>query len=217
MQNLTQVSKKSVAKKAIAKRDKQLVIACGALAKEIKFLLAQLGDNSTDLLFLPAILHNSPQKIVPELKKTIDKNKADYKTIFIGYADCGTGGLLDKLIADEQLQRLPGAHCYQFFAGMDEFEKMMEQELGSFFLTDYLARHFDELVWQGMGLAKHPELLQTMFGNYKKLVYLAQTDDDGLTSMAERASKKMALSFERRFTGYGLLQEFINNINHENT
>ena len=203
----------ALARKSLPKHDKQLIIACGALAKEIKFLLAQLGGNNIDLLFLPAILHNSPQKIVPELKKTIDNNKADYKKIFIGYADCGTGGLLDNLLADEKLQRLPGAHCYQFFAGMDEFDKMMEEELGSFFLTDYLTRHFDELVWQGMGLAKHPELLQTMFGNYKKLVYLAQTNDDDLTSMAERASRKMGLEFERRFTGYGLLKEFINDIN----
>ena len=202
----------AVAKKFLPKNEKQLVVACGALAKEIKFLLAQLGDDKIDLLFLPAILHNSPQKIVPELKKILAQHKGNYQSTYIGYADCGTGGMLDKLIADEKLQRLPGAHCYQFFAGMDEFDKMMEDELGSFFLTDYLARHFDELVWQGMGLAKHPELLQTMFGNYKKLVYLAQTDDDGLTSMAETASKKMGLRFERRFTGYGLLKEFINNI-----
>ncbi len=201
-----------IPKKSLPRSQKQLIIACGALAKEIKFLIRQIGRHDIDLLCLPAILHNSPQKIVPELKRMMDKHQAEYKKTYIGYADCGTGGMLDKFIQDENLQRLPGAHCYQFFAGMEEFDKMMDEELGSFFLTDYLARHFDELVWQGMGIAKHPELLQTMFGAYKKLVYLAQTDDAGLTSLAQEASQKMGLQFEKRTTGYGLLESFIKKI-----
>ncbi|MGI9461975.1 MAG: DUF1638 domain-containing protein [Alphaproteobacteria bacterium] len=199
-------------KKSLSKNQKKLIIACGALAKEIKFLLAQLNGDDIDLLFLPAIWHNSPQKIIPALKRLLAEHQSQYKKIYIGYADCGTGGLLDRFLVDEKLQRLPGAHCYQFFAGMEEFEDMMKKEVGSFFLTDYLARHFDELIWQDMGLAKHPELLKTMFGGYKKIVYLAQTDDPSLTELAQKASQKMGLGFERRFTGYGLLQPFIHHI-----
>ena len=200
---------KAVSRKAKSRAQKQLIIACGALAKEIKFLIRQITADDIDLLCLPAILHNRPQLIVPRIKEALQKHRHEYKKVYIGYADCGTGGMIDQLVASENLERLPGAHCYQFFAGLADFDKLMEQELGSFFLTDYLVRHFDELVWQGMGLDKHPTLFTTLFGNYKKMVYLAQTDDEGLTTMARAASQKMNLSFERRFTGYGLLQDFI--------
>lgn len=216
-------------------KTRNLIIACGALAKEIKFLLHQLQvknqlaaavqpnqrnqttkhnpiyDSGVDVVYLPAILHNRPQEITPAIDKIYHANKSRYHQIFIGYADCGSGGLLDQWLQQKKLKRLAGAHCYQFFAGLEEFENYMTAEIGSFFLTDYLTRHFDELIWQGMGLAQHPELLSMMFGHYKKLIYLAQTDDAQLTAMAQQSAKKLGLNFERRFTGYGLLADFIVN------
>ncbi|MGD9744530.1 MAG: DUF1638 domain-containing protein, partial [Dongiaceae bacterium] len=129
--------------------------------------------------------------------------------IFVAYGDCGTGGELDRVLAEEGVERIAGPHCYEFFAGAEAFRDLMEAELGSFFLTDYLARHFDKLMIEGLGLDRHPELREAYFGNYRKLVYLAQTDDADLTARAADAARKIGLEFERRFTGYGDLTGFM--------
>lgn len=185
---------------------KLLVLACGALAKEILQVKNMLGADF-DLQCLPAGYHNTPAKIVPGLKAVLDARGADYDRVLIGYGDCGTGGGLDRMMADyPKASRLPGTHCYAFFAGLPEFDAMMEEELGSFFLTDYLALHFDTLIWKGMGLDRFPDLLDMYFANYKRVVYLAQTDDAAITAKAEAAAKKLGLNFERRLTGYGALQ-----------
>ena len=182
------------------------MLACGALAKEILHLQSALGADF-DLQCLPAGYHNTPQKIVPAMKVILDRRGADYDRILIGYGDCGTGGGLDRLLEDyPHAKRLPGAHCYAFFAGLPEFDAMMEEELGSFFLTDYLAAHFESLIWNGMGLDRHPDLLGIYFANYKRVVYLTQTDDDAITAKAKAAADKLGLKFEKRTTGYGLLQ-----------
>ena len=186
-----------------------LVLACGALAKEIVHLQSALGADF-DLQCLPAGYHNTPQKIVPDMKAILEARGSDYDRILIGYGDCGTGGGLDRLLEDyPNAQRLPGAHCYAFFAGLPEFDAMMEEELGSFFLTDYLALHFETLIWKGMGLDRHPELLGMYFAHYKRVVYLAQTDDAAITVKAKAAADKLGLAFEKRETGYGLLQSDI--------
>ena len=182
-----------------------LIIACGALAKEIVFLQKQLGLKA-DLQCLPADFHNRPSKIIPGLKTILDERASSYRRILIGYGDCGTGGGLDRLLEHyPSTMRLPGAHCYSFFSGLGQFNKMMEGELGSFFLTDYLVRHFDTIIIKGMGLNRFPELKETYFKNYKKLVYVAQTKDVKLKQKAQEAAIKLGLSFEYKFVGYGAL------------
>lgn len=180
-----------------------LVIGCGALARELVAVIDQAGLSNVDLTCLPATLHNRPGGIPAAVRAKVRAARPRYERIFIAYADCGTGGLLDAILADEGIERLPGAHCYEFYAGSAAFAEMAEEEPGTFYLTDFLARNFDRLVIAGLGLDRHPELLATYFGNYRRLVYLAQTDDPGLVAAARRAARRLGLVFELRQTGYG--------------
>ena len=184
-----------------------LVIACGALAKEIIHLKTQLGADRLDLHCLPAEWHNAPQHIPEGVRARIRQAKAEgYAHVFVAYGDCGTGGRLDTVLAEEGVERLPGAHCYAFFSGVEAFETRLEEDARSYFLTDYLARHFDTLIWKGMMLDRHPELLADYFGNYEKLVYLAQSDDPALLEKARAAADRLSLAFEHRRVGYGGLE-----------
>ncbi len=183
-----------------------LLIACGALAREIVDLIERNRWQAFDLQCLPAKWHNTPDKIVPAVREKIRAAKSHYKSIFVLYGDCGTGGMLDKLLAEEGVERIDGPHCYAFFSGNDAFAKTAENDFSSFYLTDYLARHFDKLIWAGLGMEKHPELLPMYFGNYTKIVYLAQTRDEDLAKKAMAAAKKLGLAYEYRFTGYGELE-----------
>lgn len=186
-----------------------LILACGALAREILALTRQMPH--IDLQCLPAILHNHPDRIVPAVKDAV--TKADgYDRIFLAYADCGTGGLLEKAAAEMRIDMLPGPHCYAFFEGTDEFLARAEDEFTAFYLTDFLARQFDAFVWEPLGLDRHPELRDTYFGHYEKLVYQAQTDDPALTEKARDCADRLGLSFERRFTGYGDLETAIHSL-----
>jgi Protein of unknown function (DUF1638) len=180
-----------------------LVIGCGALARELVAVIDQAGLDNVDLSCLPATLHNRPGGIPALVRQKIRAARPRYRQIFIAYADCGTGGLLDAVIADEGVERLPGAHCYEFYAGAPAFAAMSREELGTFYLTDFLARNFDRLVIQGLGLDRHPKLLPVYFGNYTRLVYLSQTEDRGLVAAARRAARRLGLAFEHRPTGYG--------------
>ena len=188
-----------------------LIIACGALAREI-VSLRRLNkmQNSLDIKCLPAILHNTPDAIPEQVREKIHQNKHAYDNIIIGYADCGTGGLLQKMCAEENVAYLDGAHCYAFFTGLEDFDALAEQELGTFYLTDYLARHFDSIVIKSMGLDRYPEMREIMFSHYKRLVYLAQTEDESLTKKAQDSANYLGLKFIRISTGYGELQNFIN-------
>ncbi len=186
-----------------------LVIACGALAREMLAVAEQQGLRNLSVTCLPAGWHNRPQKIPAGVRAKIRAARGQYDRIFVAYGDCGTGGELDRVLAEEGVERIAGPHCYEFFAGPEAFRDLMEAELGSFFLTDYLARHFDKLMIEGLGLDRHPELREAYFGNYRKLVYLAQTDDADLTARAADAARKIGLEFERRFTGYGDLTGFM--------
>ena len=154
---------------------------------------------------LPASLHNRPERIPAAVRRKIRAARPDYDTIFVAYADCGTGGLLDPVLREEGVERLAGAHCYEFYAGREAFARLTDDDPATFFLTDFLARHFDSLVIVGLGLDRHPELLPVYFGNYRRLVYLAQTDDPDLTARAQRAATRLGLAFERRETGLGEL------------
>lgn len=178
-----------------------LLIACGALAREILALKAANGWDHLDLQCLPAILHNHPERIVPAVQDAVARHRADYDSVFVVYADCGTGGQLQAACADMGVDMVPGPHCYSFFEGNDVFAA--RDEMTAFYLTDFLVRQFDAFVWEPLGLGRHPELRDMYFGNYEKLVYQAQTDDAVLTAKAEVCASRLGLAFERRFTGYG--------------
>ena len=180
-----------------------LVIACGALASELRAVLRAQGlDDAVDVTYLPANLHNRPERIVPELEPLLDEAAAQGRPVFIGYADCGTGGALDALLERHpEATRLPGSHCYEFFSGSDAFTAMHEEELGTFFLTDFLAKHFDALLWQGLGLDKHPQLLDMYFGNYKRVVLISQSEDESIIDRGRAAARRLGLEFEHRHVG----------------
>ena len=185
-----------------------LIIACGALAREIVHL--QRGPLAhIDVACLPANLHNRPERIPAEMRRKIRESRAAYDDILCLYADCGTGGELDRVLREEGVARIEGAHCYEFFAGADDFAAMMEEEPGTFFLTDFLVRHFDRLVIAGLGLDRFPQLRDDYFRHYRRLVYLAQFDDNDLTLKAEAAAARLDLAFERRLTGLGGLGTFL--------
>ncbi len=179
-----------------------LVLACGALAREIQAVI-DLGQLDLTLHCLPAGLHNRPQAIPGAVRAAIRAARGRYERILVGYADCGTGGALDAVLAEEGVARLPGPHCYALFSGLDAFAARAEADMRSFFLTDFLARQFETLVIEGLGLDRHPELRDAYFGQYERLVYLAQTDDPALDRSAEAAARRLGLAYERRFTGYG--------------
>jgi hypothetical protein len=183
-----------------------LVIGCGALAPELVSLTRRAGLPAMDLACLPATLHNRPERIPELIRSRIRRARADgYERIFVAYADCGTGGLLDRVLEAEGVDRLEGAHCYEVFAGRAAFAELSDAEPGTFYLTDFLARNFERLVIRGLGLDRHPELQPLYFGNYRRLVFLAQTEDVGLTRAARRGARRLGLAFERRFTGLGEL------------
>ncbi len=182
-----------------------LLLACGALAREIVHLTENQRSPVFAIQCLPAKWHNTPQFIVPALREKIRENKTSYRKVFVLYGDCGTGGLLDQMLAEEGVERIAGPHCYSFYSGNAEFAATAEQDMTSFFLTDYLVRHFDKLMWEGLGLDRHPELLNDYFGNYTKLIYLAQTEDQALQAKAKDAAGQLGLNYEYRFTGYGEL------------
>jgi Protein of unknown function (DUF1638) len=182
-----------------------VIIACGALAHEIAELRRANGWQHLDVQCLPPELHNRPEKIPGAVREAIRAARERYDSIFVAYADCGTGGMLDKVLAEEGIERIPGAHCYEFYATAAVFAALAEAEIGTFYLTDFLLRHYERLVIRGLGLDRHPELFATYFGNYRKLVYLAQAPEAGARERAAGIARDMGLEFEFRQTGYGEL------------
>jgi hypothetical protein len=183
-----------------------LLIACGALGREIVSLIEANHWDAFDVTCLPAKLHNYPDQIPDAVRGKIHEARGKYRSIYVLYGDCGTGGLLDKVLQEEGVERIGGPHCYAFFSGQETFRKTEEQDVTAFFLTDYLARHFDKLVWEGLGMDRHPELLPMYFGNYRTVVYLAQIKDAELEAKARAAAEKLGLAYEYRFTGFGELE-----------
>ena len=189
---------------------KSLVIACGALAREITTLIELNNWDSMRVQCIPAKIHNTPEKIPDAVRKLIHRARPQFSDIYIAFADCGTGGLLDKVIAEEQVERLAGAHCYEFYTGSDAFAALETEEPGTFYLTDFLARHFERLIIQELGISAHPELQDMYFSNYKRLIYLAQTDNPELLILARKAANRLNLQFEHRLVGYGQLEHSLN-------
>ncbi|MED5539387.1 MAG: DUF1638 domain-containing protein [Pseudomonadota bacterium] len=186
-----------------------LVIGCGALAEELSALKRANQWTALDIKCLDAALHNRPEQIADRLESVLAQYHAEYTNILIAYADCGTGGAVDRVARQFNAQRLPGAHCYEFYATSPVFEALAEAEPGTFYLTDFLVRHFDRLVIEEMKLDEYPELEEMLFGRYRKVVYLAQVDSSELLQQAERAARRLELPLEVVTTGYGLLAKTV--------
>ena len=184
-------------------RGRVLALACGALAHEILAIKAANGWTHLDLHCLPANLHLWPNRIPDAVEAAVEKFRDAYDSIFVVYADCGTGGLLQARCAELGVEMVEGPHCYSFFEGNADFAAHAETEFAAFYLTDFLVRQFDAFVWRPMGFDRHPELIAMMFGNYQKLVYLAQIDDPALDARARDCAERLGLAYERRKTGYG--------------
>ena len=182
---------------------KPLLLACGALVRELRAVLDQEGlSDAVDVEYLPAPLHNRPDRIVPEIEARLADVDPD-RQIFLGYADCGTGGMLDSFIqrSERPITRLPGDHCYEFFAGSARFAALHEEEFGTFYLTDFLAKHFTALIWQGLGIEQHPELRDMYFANYRRVVLLSQTADPAVVEAGRAAAELLGLEFGHEHTG----------------
>ncbi|MBL6694863.1 MAG: DUF1638 domain-containing protein [Luminiphilus sp.] len=186
-----------------------LVIGCGALAEELSALKRANQWTALDIKCLDAALHNRPERIADRLESELAQHHAEYTNILIAYADCGTGGAVDRVAQQFNAQRLPGAHCYEFYATSPVFEALAEAEPGTFYLTDFLVRHFDRLVIEEMKLDEHPELEEMLFGRYRRVVYLAQVDSSELLNQAERAATRLKLPLEVVTTGYGFLAKTV--------
>ncbi len=182
-----------------------LVVACGALVSELRAVLAANGlEDGVDVRYLPAALHNRPERLPDEVMAVLADADAvaSSRPVLLAYGDCGTGGGFDRLIdAAPNVTRIPGAHCYEFFAGADVFGAEHEAELGTFYLTDFLAKHFDALVWQGLGLDRHPALRDMYFGNYRRVLLLSQSGEQAVVDAGRAAADRLGLRFEHRITG----------------
>jgi hypothetical protein len=183
-----------------------LILACGALAREIRDIARLHELDNVTLECLPASLHNRPTNIPDAVRARLAKAEGRYDRILLGYADCGTAGELADICAEAGIEMLPGAHCYQFYAGQQEFLDMHNDDPTAFYLTDYLVKHFERIVMDGLGIDAHPELRDTYFGNYTKVIYLAQTNDPGLDEQARAAAARLSLRYERVATTYGELE-----------
>jgi hypothetical protein len=182
-----------------------LVIACGALAREV----LALDLDGIEVTCLPASLHNRPERIPEAMRTSVRANRAAYDDILCLYGDCGTGGALDRMLGEEGVRRIAGAHCYAFYAGEAAFAALAEEEPGTFYLTDFLARHFDALVVRGLGLDRFPQLRDVYFGAYRRVVHLAQFDDPETAAKALAAAERLGLACERRFTGLGGIASYL--------
>ena len=182
-------------------QDKILVITCGAIAREMVRIKKLNHWDHLDFQCLPPELHNTPDQIPAAVKAKIESQASQYKKVFVAYADCGTGGELDKVLDEYGIERIPGTHCYEFFTGSEQFNAIAETEPGSFFLTDFLVQHFERLVVKGLGLDRLPQLKPVYFSNYKRVVYLAQSESEKLQSMAQKHADFLGLDYDYCYAG----------------
>ncbi|MGG5810425.1 DUF1638 domain-containing protein [Falsiroseomonas sp. CW058] len=194
---------------AEARPGRILLVACGALAREVVALKALNGWDHMDVSCLPALLHNRPDRIPAALRARIRAGRRTHGEVLVLYGDCGTGGALDAVLVEEGAERIEGPHCYAFLAGAGAFDGLMEEEPGSFFLTDFLARQFDRLVWRGLGLDRHPELRDAYFAHYRRVVHLVQQPDPAIAARAAAAAARLGLPLVTRVTGLGGLSAFL--------
>lgn len=200
----------------MAHRPKSLIIACGALAHELTAAIERSGWRHLEIQCLPARLHNTPERITDAVREKIHAARGRYRRVYVAYADCGTGGHLDTMLAQEGVERIGGSHCYEFFTGTAAFQTLSNAEPGTFYLTDYLVRHFDRLILRDLGIEAHPELQSMYFGNYTRLVYLAQRRDAALLDKARSAARRLNLAFEHRQTGLEPFNRALHDMDREN-
>jgi Protein of unknown function (DUF1638) len=186
-----------------AERPEMLVLACGAIAREVLALIRLNGWKNVTVRCLPAKLHSRPELIAPAVDAKLNELRERYERVFVAHADCGTGGELDRVLERHGVERLPGDHCYGFLTGNTAWEELHDAEPATFYLTDFLARHFDAIVIRGLGLDRHPELLTQYFGNYRRVLYLSQTEDGDIRRRAQSAAERLGLEYEERRTAYG--------------
>ena len=191
---------------SVASGGRTLIVACGALARELLQVVEANGLSHIDVECLPASFHNTPDVIPDAVATRVRAAPNRYQRLFLGYGDCGPGGRLDAVCKELGVDRLPGDHCYEFLSGSEAFADLHAEELGTFFLTDYLVKHFDRLVVKACWLDTHPEMLNALFGNYRRLAYLSQVDDPDLLDRARSAAARLGLSFEHRPTGLSNLE-----------
>ncbi len=190
--------------------EKTLIVGCGALAREIVAVVRRYGWTNVEITCLPAKWHNRPQLIPDGVRERIRTGREEgFQRIFVAYGDCGTGGLLDQVLAEEGASRIAGDHCYAFYRGIDAFNEEFFADPTAFYLTDYLVRHFQRLIIEGLWIDRHPELKDQYFGHYTRLVYLAQSEDPALDRQAEAAAEQLGLAYERVFTAMGELESFL--------
>ena len=187
-----------------------LIIGCGAIAHEINEIIKLNNWNNVNLQCLNADLHNTPKKLPTKIKETIESNLKEYSKIFLAYADCGTGGLIDSMLKNYDIERLEGAHCYEFYAGSSLFKDLSDREIGTFYLTDFLVKNFKRLIIDGLGISKHPSLKDEYFKNYKNIVYLAQKHDNDLELKAKDCANYLNLEYSVHYTGLGNFEDQLN-------
>jgi hypothetical protein len=188
-----------------ASPERLLVLACGALAREVLAIRRANRWEHVDVHCLPAKLHVSPERIPAAVDEALTATIGRYDRVFVGYADCGTAGALDRVLDRHGVARLAGAHCYAVYAGLDEWDAIQDEEPGTYYLTDFLVEHFESLVVRPLGLDRHPELRDDYFRNYRRVVYLSQADDPKRLDDARACADQIGLPFVHRKTGYGLL------------
>jgi hypothetical protein len=187
----------------VAQPESILILGCGALARELLDITRRNNMEHMTVECLPAILHNTPDDITPAVRSRLDRAQGKYDQIFVAYADCGTGGHLDALLDEYGVERIPGAHCYEFFTGRDLFAELADAEIGTLWLTDYLLKHFDRFMWTGLGIDRHPELLSMYFGNYTRVAYISQNPTPELIEQGKEIAERIGLKFEHIEVGYG--------------
>ena len=187
-----------------------LIIGCGAIAHEINEIIKLNNWNNVSLQCLNADLHNTPKRLPKKIKETIESNLKEYSKIFLAYADCGTGGLIDSMLKNYGIERLEGAHCYEFYAGSRLFKDLSDREIGTFYLTDFLVKNFKRLIIDGLGISKHPSLKDEYFKNYKNIVYLAQKHDNDLELKAKDCANYLNLEYSVHYTGLGNFEDQLN-------
>ena len=187
-----------------------LIIGCGAIAHEINEIIKLNNWNNVNLQCLNADLHNTPKKLPTKIKEAIESNLKEYSKIFLAYADCGTGGLIDSMLKNYDIERLEGAHCYEFYAGSRLFKDLSDREIGTFYLTDFLVKNFKRLIIDGLGISKHPSLKDEYFKNYKNIVYLAQKHDNDLELKAKDCANYLKLEYSVHYTGLGNFEDQLN-------
>ena len=190
-------------------RQGALLLACGALARELVQLKRRNNWEHLKIQCLPAELHSTPDKIPGAVEEAIEKYGGNYEHVYVAYGDCGTSGRLDKVLKKHGAERIPGAHCYEFFAGSAQFFAFADEEPGTFYLTDFMVRQFDHFVVKMLGLDRHPELKDLYFGNYTRVVYLSQAPTEALTRKARQQAEYLGLEYQEHFTGLGPVETIL--------